>query len=167
MAKTDIAYRRIADFHHHRLLRAGGRVLRPGERRNSMRTRAMAVHRAFVTLFIVSVAIATMLMADGYYGARAEDKGQWNAYHLSNDQKDWFKTVRDSLGNTCCDGADGYPVDYEMRGNKYWVHFRGRWMEVEERAVKRQPNPIGEGVAWFYFLNGDLTVRCFVPGPGG
>jgi AcrR family transcriptional regulator len=99
--------------------------------------------------------------------ARAEDKGQWNAYHLSDDQKAWFKTVRDSLGNTCCDGADGYPVDYEMRGNKYWVYFRGQWLEVEERAVKHQHNLVGEGVAWFYFVDGDLTVRCFVPGPGG
>jgi hypothetical protein len=132
-----------------------------------MRTRAMAVFRSLAPGFILTVAVVTMLMVYDYYGARAEDKGQWNAYHLSDDQKAWFNTVRDSLGNTCCDGADGYPVDYEMRANRYWIHFRGQWLEVEERAVKHQPNPIGEGVAWFYFVNGDLTVRCFVPGPGG
>jgi hypothetical protein len=123
--------------------------------------------RARILPVILSVAITTIVTACACHRARAEDKGQWNAYHLSDDQRAWFKTVLDSLGNTCCDGADGYPVDYEMRGNKYWVHFSGRWLEVEERAVKRQPNPIGEGIAWFYWLNGDLTVRCFVPGPGG
>ena len=132
-----------------------------------MRTRTITVTRPLALPVISSVAVATMVMACACDRARAEDKGQWNAYHLSDDQKAWFKTVRDSLGNTCCDGADGYPVDYEMRGNKYWVYFRGQWLEVEERAVKHQHNPVGEGVAWFYFVDGDLTVRCFVPGPGG
>jgi hypothetical protein len=132
-----------------------------------MRTPTITGSRALALPVILSVAVAAMVMACARDGARAEDKGQWNAYHLSDDQKAWFKTVRDSLGNTCCDGADGYPVNYEMRGNKYWVYFRGQWLEVEERAVKRQRNPIGEGVAWFYFVGGELTVRCFVPGPGG
>jgi hypothetical protein len=132
-----------------------------------MRTPAIAVSRAFSLPVILFVAIAAALTAYGCYRARAEDKGQWNYYRLSDQQRAWFKTVRDSLGNTCCDGADGYPVDYEMRDNKYWVLFRGQWLEVDERAVRHQPNPIGEAVAWFYYLNGDLTVRCFVPGPGG
>jgi len=121
--------------------------------------------RALSLPAIVAVAIVAVLMTHGR--AHADDNGQWNAYRLSQEQRAWFKTVLDSLGNTCCDGADGYPVEYEMRDNKYWVRFRGQWLEVEERAVKRQPNPIGEAVAWFYFLNGDLAVRCFVPGPGG
>jgi hypothetical protein len=124
----------------------------------------METSRAFL---LPIIAIVAALTAYGRHSALAEDKGQWNAYRLSNEQKAWFKTVRDSLGNTCCDGADGYPVAYEMRDNKYWVHFRGEWLEVDERALKRQPNPIGEAVAWFYFYNGNLTVRCFVPGPGG
>jgi hypothetical protein len=88
-----------------------------------MRTRTITVTRALALPVISSVAVATMVMACACDRARAEDKGQWNAYHLSDDQKAWFKTVRDSLGNTCCDGADGYPVDYEMRGNKYWGLF--------------------------------------------
>jgi hypothetical protein len=113
------------------------------------------------------LAIAATVMMLSCTRANAEDRGQWNNYRLSDQQKAWFKTVLDSLGNTCCDGADGYPVDYETRENKYWVHFRGQWLEVGERAVKRQPNPIGEGVAWFYYLDGNLSVRCFVPGPGG
>jgi hypothetical protein len=123
--------------------------------------------RAFSLPVILSVAIVAVLTAYGCRLAHADDNGQWNAYRLSKEQRAWFKTVLDSLGNTCCDGADGYPVEYEMRDNRYWVHFRGQWLEVEERAVKHQPNPIGEAVAWFYFLNGDLAVRCFVPGPGG
>jgi hypothetical protein len=123
--------------------------------------------RALSPPVILSLAIAAMSISYGSHRARAEDNGQWNAYHLSGEQKAWFKTVRDSLGNTCCDGADGYPVAYEMRENRYWVQFRGQWLKVDERAVKRQPNPIGEAVAWFYLVNGDLTVRCFVPGPDG
>jgi hypothetical protein len=116
---------------------------------------------------ILSVAVSAGLTAIGCHRTHAADHGQWNGYRLSDRQKAWFKTVRDSLGNTCCDGADGYPVDYEMRGSKYRVRFHGQWLEVEESAVRRQPNPVGEAVAWFYYLNGELTVRCFVPGPGG
>jgi hypothetical protein len=57
---------------------------------------------------------ATLLSA---FAAHAEDKGQWNAYGLSQEQKAWFKTVVDSSEISCCDAADGYPVVYELRGN--------------------------------------------------
>jgi hypothetical protein len=66
--------------------------------------------RAFLLPFFLSLALAAAPLTRGCHRAHAEDKGQWNAYHLSDDQKAWFKTVRDSRGNTC-DGADGYPVD--------------------------------------------------------
>jgi hypothetical protein len=123
--------------------------------------------RCGAALLVPVLAVAATVMMVSCTRANAEDRGQWNNYRLSDQQKAWFKTVLDSIGNTCCDGADGYPVDYEMRDNKYWVLFRGQWLEVDETAVRHQSNPIGEAVAWFYYLNGDLTVRCFVPGPGG
>jgi hypothetical protein len=43
------------------------------------------------------------------------------------------------------------------------VYFRGQWLEVEERAVKHQHNPVGEGAAWFYFVDGDLTCDASCP----
>ena len=52
---------------------------------------------------------------------------------------------------------------YEMRDNKY----AGNGWEVDERATRYQPTPSARLSARLYYLNGDLTVRCFVPGPSG
>jgi hypothetical protein len=51
----------------------------------------------------------------------------------------------------------------ELRGNHYWVLFQGQWMVVPDPAVRRQENPVGEAVAWFWFVNGRRAVKCFVP----
>ena len=58
-----------------------------------MKTRPIALSRPLMLPVILSVAIATMAMMCARDRARADDKGQWNAYHLSDDQKAWFKTV--------------------------------------------------------------------------
>ena len=42
--------------------------------------------------------------------AAAEDKGQWNGYRLTSEQKQWFKGVQDAGGIACCSVADGYPI---------------------------------------------------------
>jgi hypothetical protein len=97
--------------------------------------------------------------------AYAEDLGQWASYRLSAEQRAWFKKMSDGQGIACCDGADGYPVEYEMRQSTYWVHFKSVWLPVPESAVLRQPNPIGVAVAWFWSFDGEIGVRCFVPGP--
>ena len=110
---------------------------------------------------IKALAAGAMLLSA--FAAYAEDKGQWNAYSLSQKQKAWFKTVLDSSGISCCAAADGYPVVYELRGNNYWVLFQGEWMEVPDHAVRRQENPVGEAVDWFWFVNGGRAVKCFVP----
>jgi hypothetical protein len=115
----------------------------------------VALARTFLT--------AAVMAAIGQ-SACAEDIGQWASYQLSVEQKAWFKKISDGNGVACCDGADGYPVEYEMRNNKYWVHFNSVWLPVPESAVLRQPNPIGVAVAWFWSFDGNIEVRCFIPG---
>ena len=110
---------------------------------------------------ILTAAVMAAIGQSAYTG----DSGQWAAYQLTVEQKAWFKRMRDGIGIGCCDSADGYPGDYEMRKNQYWVHFNSVWLPVPESAILRQPNPIGTAVAWFWEFDGDIQVRCFIPGP--
>jgi hypothetical protein len=97
--------------------------------------------------------------------AHARDHGQWDGYHLTDEQKAWFRSVTNSAGYKCCDDSDGYPVDYEMRpDNQNWVHFQGHWFPVPDNAVRRHVgNPTGHGVAWFQEYEGVMIINCFVP----
>jgi hypothetical protein len=108
--------------------------------------------------------------------AHAKDHGRWDSYHLTEQQRAWFKSVTNGDGSECCDDSDGYPVEYEMRpDNPYWVHFQGRWIPVPDRKpvspfpgrvlhiVRRHiGNPTGQGGAWFYEFEGIpiLTASC-------
>jgi hypothetical protein len=97
--------------------------------------------------------------------AHAKDYGQWDGYHLTDEQKAWFPSVTNSAGYKCCDDSDGYPVDYEMRpDNQYWVHFQSHWFPVPDNAVRRHVgNPTGHGVAWFQEYERVMIINCFVP----
>jgi hypothetical protein len=112
----------------------------------------------------VKILTAAVMAAIGQ-SAYAGDLGQWAGYQLTVEQKAWFKRMHDGNGIGCCDSADGYPVEYEMRKDGYWVHFNSVWLSVPEGAILRQPNPIGTAVAWFWEFDGDIEVRCFIPGP--
>jgi hypothetical protein len=69
---------------------------------------------------ILTVAVMAAIGQSAYAG----DLGQWAGYQLTVEQKAWFKRMHDGNGIGCCDSADGYPVEYEMRKDGYWVHFQ-------------------------------------------
>jgi hypothetical protein len=94
----------------------------------------------------------------------AKDHGQWGS-SVSPELKAWFNSVRTDTGSKCCDEADGYPVEYEMRpDNHYWIHFQNEWLKVPEHAVRRRyGNPTGGGVVWFLNIFGAPVIHCFVP----
>jgi hypothetical protein len=96
--------------------------------------------------------------------AYAKDIGQWGD-NVSPELRAWFNSVYNDKGIKCCDVADGYPVEYQMRpDNHYWVRFKGEWYEVPDEAVVRKyGNPTGGGVVWFVEVFGGRAVRCFVP----
>ena len=96
--------------------------------------------------------------------APAKDIGQWGS-NVGPELRAWFNSVYNRKGIKCCEAADGYPVEYQMRSdNHYWVLFKGDWYEVPDEAVVRQyGNPTGSGVVWFAEVFGGRAVRCFVP----
>jgi len=83
--------------------------------------------------------------------------------------------ARSSLGSIglrsrrgpCCSDADGTAVsdpDWGTEGNHYRVRIGGRWYDVPDDAVIREPNRAGVTMVWPYYINGDAIIRCFMPG---
>jgi hypothetical protein len=117
------------------------------------------------TLIARTILIALLLTVSPVL---AEDRGQWEAYRLTPQQKQWFKSVQDAAGISCCSVADGHPITtYEKRADgHYWIWFDHEWRQVPDHAVRKSPNPVGVAVAWFYvFMAGPWGIRCFVPAP--
>lgn len=113
----------------------------------------------------------------------------WSSPHFVMDtpqQQEWLKKQkRPGTHMMCCNEADGAQVDEEIRYDEkgighYWIwssHTRGRWMQVPDEAIIREPNMHGRPVAWFRWIgpngqnnlrdtrNLEPTIFCYSPGP--
>src|SRR5580704_12236527 len=97
---------------------------------------------------------------------------EWEPYRLTEQQKQWFKTVRPKgPGPACCDIADGHPTQAEGRGKDWYVpNFKYAdhpWVRVPESAMTTPgTNPVGVATVWFgrgEDADGNPSIRCFVP----
>ena len=95
----------------------------------------------------------------------------------------WFKTLKNKLGEHCCDTGDGQHVEaeWDMAKGGYKVLLKhphrptqpGRWFAVPDSVVVNQPNLSGIAMVWWFPIyndrDGSMTpqMRCFIPGPGG
>ena len=70
---------------------------------------------------------------------------------------------------SCCTMADVEEVEEDIRGGVYWTRFErtaGKWIPVPPEVVIKDPNHNGAPVAWWYYENGELKIRCYAPGGG-
>ena len=89
-----------------------------------------------------------------------------NTHDGMND--DWFKSLRNGMGGSCCDGADFVRVedpDWDVEGGRYRVKLSGVWHVVPPQNVVKATNIVGYAIVW-PVMNGDgkQSVRCFMPG---
>jgi hypothetical protein len=113
------------------------------------------------------IAIAALLICAPAISipAMARDNGQFS--NVPTEIRAWFKSVKSHAGIPCCDISDGHRTDYDMRVDKYWVPINGQWMMVPpEAVVEDSGNPTGDAVVWYTEFNGNVYLRCFVPGGG-
>ena len=92
----------------------------------------------------------------------ARDDGRYAQSHL----KGWFDQLRSGRG-PCCSDADGSVLsdsDWEARGGHYRVRIKGTWVDVPDDAVLSVPNMAGKTMVWPMYLNGEIAIRCFIPG---
>jgi hypothetical protein len=112
------------------------------------------------------VAFAAVLLVGFGSPTFARDDGRYTNTPL----KHWFDNLSSGEG-MCCSFADGFSVsdvDWDMRSNHYRVLLYGEWIDVPESAVVTGPNRYGPAVVWPYMdRDGDVHIRCFLPGASG
>jgi hypothetical protein len=88
----------------------------------------------------------------------------------------WFKSLKNKVGEPCCDTGDGQhaEAEWDMAKGGYKVLLRHphRPNDVPYSAVIDQPNLSGIAMVWWwpsYSMDGSMTPkwRCFIPGAAG
>lgn len=83
--------------------------------------------------------------------------------------QEWFKSLQNGYGTSCCDYADGSRVeDPDWRQNddgSYSVVWKGQWIKLDPKRVLQGTNRVGYAILW-----GNPSVDqpyCFLPGARG
>jgi len=107
---------------------------------------------------------------------------------LDDETRDWVQALRNKYGGSCCDTADGFPVEvdgWDMAGtvddtsamtqsdagdarSGYRVRLAdGKWHDVPNYAlIDPKTNKLGYAVVWLVPRT-SLRIHCFLPGAGG
>lgn len=86
--------------------------------------------------------------------------------HSQSPLHDWFAGLKSGKG-PCCADADGNVVldsDWVSKNGHYRVFIMREWVNVPDEAVITVPNLDGRTIVWPLYINGEPTVRCFMPG---
>ena len=93
--------------------------------------------------------------------------------HSRPELDSWFKGLQSTIGASCCDGSDAFSVldpEWDTTTDEefpFKVKFTGVWLKVSKNAVVKGPNKAGPAQLWpVQDEDGEMTVRCFLPGAG-
>ena len=81
----------------------------------------------------------------------------------------WFDSLKSSKG-LCCSFTDGSAVsdvDWESKGGHYRVRLENNWIDVPDDALITEPNRVGRTMVWPQPVDGQIFIRCFMPGSMG
>jgi len=70
-------------------------------------------------------------------------------------------------GGLCSSFADGFAVsdvDWESKDGHYRVRLENNWIDVPDDALITEPNRAGRTMVWPMRFNGEISIRCFMPG---
>jgi hypothetical protein len=82
---------------------------------------------------------------------------------------EWFSRLASGRG-LCCSFADGFAVsdvDWESKDGHYRVRLEIKWIDVPGDALITEPNRVGRTMVWPLRFDGQLLIRCFMPGSMG
>lgn len=114
-----------------------------------------------------ALGILGMLIALGGELAHARDDGRY----ANSPLKPWFESLRSKSG-PCCADADGMTlkdVDWDTKDGHYRVFVEGKWWDVPDEAVIKEPNRDGRTIVWPIYVWSEnklqtVKIRCFMPG---
>ena len=95
--------------------------------------------------------------------AIAGDDGRY----AQSQHREWFNSLTNSLGYSCCSNADGLRLDdpdWEVDGTTYRVKIDGRWLRVPADAIVKASNRVGYAIVWLVYDGETIHIRCFLPG---
>jgi hypothetical protein len=81
----------------------------------------------------------------------------------------WFSRLQSARG-LCCSFADGFAVsdvDWESKDGHYRVRLENIWIDVPDDALITEPNRVGRTMVWPLRFEGQILIRCFMPGSMG
>ena len=81
----------------------------------------------------------------------------------------WFDHLASGKG-LCCSFADGFAVsdvDWESKDGHYRVRLEDNWIDVPDDALITEPNRAGRTMVWPMRFDGQILIRCFMPGSMG
>jgi hypothetical protein len=106
---------------------------------------------------------------------------------LDDETRNWVRGLTNKIGGSCCDTADGYPIEidgWDMAGTvddisgvpPEWAPYvrsgyrvrlaDGKWHDVLNYAlIDPKTNKLGYAVVWVHPPT-SLHIHCFLPGPG-
>lgn len=120
-------------------------------------TQAMSREVAPTLGFILWFALMGLLS----HGAHGHD-------YKRPDLNNWFMGLRSPGHGPCCDGSEAHHlagVDWETKDGHYRVRLDNKWYDVPDDALVDGPNLEGEALVWpFKKVDGDIYIRCFMPG---
>jgi hypothetical protein len=82
---------------------------------------------------------------------------------------EWFNRLASGRG-LCCSFADGFAVsdvDWESKDGHYRVRLENIWIDVPDDALITEPNRVGRTMVWPLLFDGQILIRCFMPGSMG
>ena len=90
----------------------------------------------------------------------------------------WYTGLKSESGGFCCDGPGKdavhlSEVDWESKDGHYRVFLEGKWWDVPDGAVLKEPNLSGQTLVWpIYYrdihgVTDRINIRCFIPGAQG
>ena len=119
------------------------------------------------THYVAFISVITFALATVAFGRDLDGRYA----KLDPKMHDWFEKLQSKKG-PCCADADGNVVtdaDWETKDGHYRVRLAGKWIDVPDEAVVKEPNLYGPTMVWpIYSWNlygaNEPMVRCFMPG---
>lgn len=129
------------------------------------------------TLILTTSVVSALTLSVGCTLAAPPPVGS-DDWKIMSPFKDWVSGQKQPTGSngSCCDWADGRPVEAEIRGDHWWAHvtpahwpgIADQWLEVPDERVIRAKNPVGAAILWIQVPHewvGSHSYMSSVEGP--
>ena len=104
------------------------------------------------------IAAVLLVSISAHAAPPPEGSADWQ---LIMPHKGWIESQKQPNGASCCDWADGRPVDAEIRDGHWWAHVTpahwpgvlDQWIKIPDDRISRIHNPVGVPILWLRLVH--------------